>query len=70
MYTKNDNLQSMISKLIIGALDGGPPCRMSNFRNGNAGMPVTDNYFRGKSKYGIKGALIMFLEVKSKLIHL
>ena len=34
------------------------------------GMPVTDNHFRGKSKYGIKGALIMFLEVKSTLINL
>ena len=33
-------------------------------------MPVTDNHFRGKSKYGIKGAVIMFLEVKSTLIHL
>ena len=34
------------------------------------GMPVTESHFRGISNYGIKGALIMFLEVKSKLCHL
>ena len=38
--------------------------------NITSGMPVTENDFRGKSKYSIKGALIMFLEVKSKLFHL
>ena len=43
MYTKNDNLQSMIPELIIEALDGGPLCRMSNFRNGNVPCPYFCN---------------------------